>query len=93
MNETEYEIALKELLIKQDKERLELAKSFALANNPYKIGDIVTDHIGNVKVEQIQIDRYSKPPRCVYYGLELKKDGTPTKKMNRRNVWQTNINT
>ena len=30
-------------------------------------------------------------PCATYTGLELKKDGTPTKKESRRQVWQSNV--
>lgn len=91
MTEQEYNLKVKEMLTRHEKELFGLAKSFALQNNPYTIGDVVKDHIGKVLVESIKIDRYSKPPRCVYFGTELKVDGTPKKNGAKRNVWQTNI--
>ena len=77
----------------------ELYKEFAYANNPYKIGDIVTDHIGTtVKIEKIQIylglGIYPQcVPQCVYTGVELTKKGEPNKKGNKRSVYQSNIKT
>ena len=58
-----------------------------------KIGDIVTDHTGSVKVERITFYRgfNDSLPVCVYHGIELKKDLTPTKKGDKREVYQNNI--
>ena len=70
-----------------------LMAEFVKANNPYKIGDIVTDHIGSIIIDKIQSawGYGGTPPSAVYGGLVLKKDGTPTKKMERRSVFQGNI--
>lgn len=87
----EYRQKRKELRERHWREEKELAKEYALANNPYSIGDLVTDHIGSIKIEKIQISEDISGPCCVYYGLELKKDGTPTKRGEKRHVYQTNI--
>jgi len=64
---------------------------FAFENSLLKVGGIATDHIGSVRVDKI---RYSKSslgiPVCVYYGQVLKKDLTPTQKIQVRGVWQGN---
>ena len=69
-----------------------LNRIFAFKNSPLKVGDIATDHIGSVRVDKI---RYSKSqfgiPVCLYYGQVLKKDLTPTKKIQVRGVWQVNL--
>ena len=31
-----------------------LMRRFCDANNPYKVGDIFTDHIGSIKIEKIK---------------------------------------
>lgn len=67
----------KEAQLKVNKE----IKAYCDANNPYKVGDIFTDHIGSIKIEKIgyNIDLGRYRPYCVYIGAELKKDGTPKK--------------
>lgn len=63
-----------------------------MSNNPYKIGDVVEDHIGKLMIEQICV--YEDPwdlPVCVYKGVELNKDGTPRKKQTGRGVYQSNV--
>ncbi len=67
-------------------------KAYCNANNPYKVGDIFTDHIGSIKIEKIgyvlNLGRYK--PYCIYSGLELKKDGTPKKGDKKRVAHQIN---
>ena len=77
----------KELQIKKNKAIIEYCDS----NNPYKIGDTFTDHIGTILIENIKYDCQSFfGYSCVYFGCELKKDGTPKKSNQKRNAWQRN---
>jgi hypothetical protein len=70
-----------------------LAKECALTNNPYKIGDIIADHIGSIKIEQIQFTlgggKYI--PECAYTGIELTKKGEPNKRGTKRRIYQSSI--
>lgn len=79
----------KEMQAKKDK----LIREYASANNPYKIGDIITDSIGSLIIEKINFVRpsYNTLPSCVYYGTELKKDGTPMKRQSKRPIYQNYI--
>ena len=84
-------IAKLESKLVQDKNQL--LREFININNPYKIGDTITDHIGSIKFEKI---RYSWggsffKPTAVYYGVELKKDGASKKNGNKRAVYGSNI--
>lgn len=92
MNKQELEHKLKELQREYELKQKKIMKQFCDANNPYKVGDKFTDHIGSIIIEKI---RYSYTtiigtPSCVYYGTELKKDGTPKKNNNKRIAWQAN---
>jgi hypothetical protein len=78
-----------ELEKNHDKLKSKLMIEYCDANNPYKIGDKFTDHIGTILIERIQYS-LSINPSCVYYGLELKKDGTPKKNGSKRQAWQSN---
>jgi len=60
------------------------------ANNPYKIGDIFTDHIGSIKIQAISYFYNEIEPCCIYCGIELKKDGSPRKDGAVRNAYQRN---
>jgi len=79
----EYEYSVKELNI-----------SFAKSNNPYNIGDKFTDHMGSIIIEKIQYSvsfvNCETVPSCVYFGAELKKDGTSKKNSKKRHAWQVN---
>ncbi len=70
----------------------EVIKQYCDDNNPYKIGDKFTDHIGTILIEKITYSHsiLSSAPNCVYFGPELKKDGTPKKNGDKRKAWQSN---
>ncbi len=70
-----------------------LAKKYALSNNPFQIGNIITDHMGSILIRSIKISFAfnNTTPECVYYGIELKKDGKPCKKQTNRGAWQSNL--
>jgi hypothetical protein len=95
MTAEEYHLKHKELILAFESHKSNLARDYAYSTNPYKIGDIVTDHIGAIKIERIKFtmgwNSIGELPSCVYVGIELKKDGTPTKKQNKRVVYQKNI--
>ena len=84
--------------IRELEQEFELKKKKAMtqprdANNPYKVGDKFTDQIGTILIEsiyyQFNIGLFG-PLCCVYFGPELKKDGTPKKNGNKRKAWQSN---
>lgn len=94
MSIDDFIIKMKTINQDYEKSRLSLLKEFALSNNPCKIGDIIQDHIGKLKIEKINwyiTHSPSIPSACVYSGLELKKDGTPAKRQDGRKVYQTNL--
>lgn len=92
MNFEEYKQKLKELKNEFNQKEFDLAKEFVAANNPYKIGDKVTDHIGTIIVEKVGLSwDISGNPGARYFGVELNKDGTPNKKGKKRMVWQSNL--
>jgi hypothetical protein len=71
----------------------ELNIRFALINSSTNIGDVFTDHIGSIRVEKLSVYlslTESGIPSMIYSGLVLKKDGTPTKKQDRRVAYQIN---
>jgi hypothetical protein len=94
--EKTFEEALKELKNKHEVETGNLIRQFAWAQNPYKIGDVISDHRITIKIEKILATKENGKPTCVYKGPELKKDGTPKKKRGCDNVimgmiWQINL--
>ncbi len=93
MEKVEYEEKKKELLERHKKEVDSLFRECALANNPYKKGDIITDHVESISIEKISIyiGSYTEMPSCVYYGPLVKKDGTPFKNGKKAQIFQSNI--
>lgn len=71
----------------------ELNRAYAIANSPAKVGDVITDHYHAIRVEQISVvtGRYKAFPQCVYIGVELKKNGTPTVRQSDTTVYQENL--
>ena len=88
----EFKNAKADLELKFKKEKDALAISYALSNNPYKIGDILQRKEAYIiKIDKITVDINSYGiPGCVYHGPELKKDLTPKKNGNRESIWQSN---
>lgn len=64
---------------KQDLERFDLTKKYALRDNVVKIGDIVSNTVASIKVSRIYCYEYRDKPECKYYGPVLTKKGQPYK--------------
>jgi hypothetical protein len=79
---------LAQLLADYEQQKKELIKAYCIANNPYKVGDVFTDRIGSIKIEKITYSILSMC--CVYFGPELRKDGTPKKNGAVRCAYQDN---
>jgi len=90
-----YKVNLASIEAKFEIEKKTLAKEFAFANNPYKVGDIITDHNVTIKIDTIKwyMGRHwdNELPYCIYQGVALKKNGTPNKKGTIDNIYQNNI--
>jgi hypothetical protein len=93
MNPEEYKIKLKKLEEEFEYSTKGLRKQYAFSNNPYKIGDIITDNIGTIKIEKISFGSSvnSSFPECVYFGLELTKKLIPKKNEQKRWIYQSYI--
>lgn len=92
MKKEELDSKLSQLEQEYSLNKKKLIREFCDANNPYKVGDIFTDHIGSIRIEKIKysFSLYREKPCCVYYGVELKKDLTPKKIQTNREAWQSN---
>ena len=66
-------------------------KTYAHCNHNYKVGDIIEDHIGKVRIESFHISNYGEYPDPMFYGIELKKDGTERKRLSKRYVHFSNV--
>lgn len=84
----QFEVLKDEYLEKQRN----LQKRFALENCNIQIGDVLTDHYHTIKAETYDISfDCDGTPYMVFYGPELKKDGTPCKRQSGAPVHQINI--
>ena len=94
MTEEEYE-AKRTFIQKEYNNKLKaLNKECASSNNPYKIGDVITDHYHTIRIERIGLSSHkahNDMPQCVYRGVELKKDGTPKKRQVDTVMFQCNV--
>lgn len=92
MTEEEYLRRLDLIKKAYEVDKRNLAIEFAKSNNPYKVGDVIEDHIGKLKIEKIMVNIINYDlPNCNYYGVELKKDGTLCKRQTGRCIYQSNI--
>lgn len=94
MNFVEFQTRFNQIEVEATKQKERLVKEYVDLHNPYKVGDIFTDHIGSIRIERI-IYSYSPDsryptPYFVYEGTELKKDGTPKKITRTRKAWLVN---
>lgn len=93
MTQQEYLDKIEELDTYYMRAKQDIIKSYALSNNPYKVGDSFTDRTGTIRIEKILIrhpDIFNNIPSCVYEGVELKKNGEPKKGNPTRLAWQSN---
>jgi hypothetical protein len=86
-----YQTKFKEIEKVCNDSKIELAKQYATENNPYQIDDVITDHIGSIKISIMKTHVGFSEPEMMYFGKELKKDGTPKKSGESRYVYQSNI--
>ena len=90
MDLTQYKDEIDKIKKEAEIKKFAISKKYALSNNPIKIGDKVTDHIGTIKVEGIGV--FMEPvPSCIYRGVCYTKAGKPVKSNEKRNVYQDNI--
>jgi hypothetical protein len=91
MTKEEYNIKLVELKSKFNKDNNALHKEYAFANNPHKVGDVIKDHIGSIRIETIGVYIVHGTPECTYSGPELTKKLEPSKKGTKRTIYQSNL--
>lgn len=88
----EYKAEVDKINRESDKKKNDLIIRYCHENARFKAGDIVEDHNGKVLVEKVVASRmFSGIPDPVYRGKSLKKDGTPRKDVEIRNVYQSDI--
>ena len=93
MKLSEYTALRLEIQEKHKAELNALAVKFAKANNPVKIGDVLTDHYQTMVVDDIVISMHRTQPGCIYHGYVLTKKGVFRADMKRATVYQSNLRT
>lgn len=90
MTKEELKEKFRDAEIDYDRAKKAIYIEYAKSNNPYKPGDIITDHVWSLKIEKITISIGWGESQCVYHGVNLKANGQPAKKQGRV-VHQNNI--
>jgi hypothetical protein len=92
MKPGDYKNELKKIEEDYRKEKTKLHIRYAKACNPYKVGDVISDHCDTIKIEKITFTMASSDfPCCLYSGPKLKKDGSSYKNNSYSRIHQTNI--
>ncbi|SRR5258706_7649185 len=92
MTQEEYKQQLNQIEIEATERRKLLNRQYARENREHGIGDILTDTNGSILVQKFGIDFDSnRVPVTYYFGVELKKDLTPTKAGKTRSIWPSSI--
>ena len=95
MNLKDLEIELKKIEAECEEKKKSSIIAYCDANNPYDIGDIISDHLSTIKIDKIKYTRgmLRLDPECIYYGEKLRKsDMKPFKNGDRECIYQSNIN-
>lgn len=89
MDEIVYRAELEILKEKHKREIRSLDVQYGLSKAIYKKGDIIKEGDKTIKIDRITIDKIfsNSIPHPVYHGLLLKKDLTPTKRMERSSIY------
>lgn len=91
MTKEQYNYQKKHLEEEWRNKQRDLAKEYALSNNPHKIGDVITDHIKTIKIESIAFYNGGSSPECLYKGIQYNKSGSISKRQDDNKIYQSNI--
>ena len=96
MDKKEFERKLQDIAHDYTVKKNALCREFALSHNTVNPGDIITDHIGSIRVANIRF--YISPsssssglPMCVYRGPMYTKAKKPFRSGKNRDVYQENV--
>lgn len=93
MNIEEFKKKIKSIDDEAKTKKKVVCVEYAMSHNSVATGDVIEDHIGRIKVEKInvQIPSFQSVPVCVYFGVEMTKNGNRSKKDKKRWVYQSNL--
>lgn len=92
MTKEEYKEAQKKIELEAYKKQRDIDFKYAMSINTYSKGDKVTDKVGTILIDKIVVGLpLDGMPCCVYYGIELNKNGKPRKNRREREVYGCNV--
>ena len=93
MTEKEFKDKYATLLSRFEKQVYNLRREYSLSINPYKVGDIIEDHIGKGRILAIVPgwDSFYDRPQIRFYCENLTKKGEINKREPERNIYFTNL--
>jgi len=95
MNLENYKEQKRDIERQAEKEKTYLLMKFIDLNNPFTVGDIITDHMGSIRYDKLNYTTSGSErgdiPLPIYIGVELKKDGTPKEIPIVREVYGLNV--
>ena len=86
MTQEEFIEKIKDIKKRCQDEINSLGVEYMKGNNPYKVGDVITVGVETIRIGRAQtvlrtvVQISPTLPTCCYYGVQLKKDGTPKKR-------------
>lgn len=95
MTEQQYKEKIKAIKLVATKEQRAISIAYAESNNPYKIGDIISDHqyTGKIYGWRTVVNHLHTLPSLLYLCHNLTKKGTIKKREPKCKIWQINIKT
>lgn len=92
MTQEQYKQQISALKEEFERRKAMISREFAFSNNTVQIGDVISDHLTIIKVENITW-AYSIGglPQCVYIGTQLTKSGQPAKRQTDTKIFQSNL--
>ena len=88
MTKSEYATALKDLEKEYRERQNRIHIEYAMSNNPYNVGDVLTDGFNTIKVIKIRVSAFGSVPQCVYEGVRLTKKFAPYKTGETASIYQ-----
>lgn len=91
MNKQEFDYKIAELKEQYKKEEFKIVKEYCDSNNPFNIGDIISDGSKSIVIEKIGYYKgLNAEFTCKYFGIEMLKSGKPNAKGNKDWIYQSN---
>lgn len=89
---SEYKEKISALQKEYQKKKQIIDRDYALSNNPHKIGETISDHIGKGIIKSMEVyTDYSGQPAMRYRVDNLTKRGTISKRESERYIYQRNL--